>query len=79
MITEEYIKQKIKKNIKDANIVVADLAGDQKHFSVDVISDDFKNKSMVEQHKMIYNALGTDMKKQIHALKIKTSTYNNQE
>ena len=77
MITAEQIKEKIQQSINNADVVVADLAGDQKHFGVDVVSDDFKDKSMIEQHQMIYKALGKDMREEIHALRIKTSTPKN--
>ena len=61
-------------NIPDANVVVEDLAGDQKHFGVDVISSKFKGKSIIEQHQMIYKALGDALKEKIHALRIKTTS-----
>ena len=63
-MTPEIIKEKIMQNIPDANVVVEDLAGDQKHFGVDVISSKFKGKSIIEQHQMIffYKALGYALK-----------------
>ena len=64
----------IMQNIPDANVVVEDLAGDQKHFGVDVISSKFKGKSIIEQHQMIYKALGDALKEKIHALRIKTTS-----
>ena len=57
-MTPEIIKEKIMQNIPDADVVVEDLAGDQKHFGVDVISSKFKGKSIIEQHQMIYKVLG---------------------
>ena len=73
MITTEQIKEKIEKSIQGASVIVEDLRGDQKHYGVDVISSLFENKTIVEQHQMIYDALGAAMKEQIHALRIKTS------
>lgn len=73
MITTEQVEQKIKKSIAGASVVVEDLRGDQKHYGVDVISKSFEGKTTVEQHQMIYDALGTAMREQIHALRIKTS------
>ncbi len=77
-MTPEIIKEKIIQSIPDANVVVEDLAGDQKHFGVDVVSSEFKGKSTIEQHQMIYKALGDALKEQIHALRIKT-TFNEHE
>ena len=73
MITTEQVKTKIEKAIQGADVIVEDLRGDQKHYGVDVVSSLFENKTIVEQHQMIYDALGTEMKEQIHALRIKTS------
>ena len=73
-MTPEIIKEKIMQNIPDADVVVEDLAGDQKHFGVDVISSKFKGKSIIEQHQMIYKALGDALKEKIHALRIKTTS-----
>lgn len=41
------------------------------HFAVTIRSDEFKDKSMVACHRMIYDALGDMMHTEIHALKIK--------
>ena len=73
MITIEQIKQKIENSIAGASVVVEDLRGDQKHYGVDVVSKSFIGKTTIEQHQMIYKALGIAMRDKIHALRIKTS------
>jgi len=40
------------------------------HFSVTIVSPSFSNLDTVSRHRMIYDALGDMMKKEIHALKI---------
>lgn len=40
------------------------------HFSVSITSPAFTNKSPIETHRMIYEALGTMMSTDIHALRI---------
>ncbi|NQV91267.1 BolA/IbaG family iron-sulfur metabolism protein [Candidatus Woesearchaeota archaeon] len=42
------------------------------HVGVKVIYDGFKDKSMVEQHQMIYTILKDEMKQEIHSLQIET-------
>lgn len=74
MITTEQIKQKIEKAIVGANVLVEDLRGDQKHYGVDVVAAAFEGKTTIQQHQMIYDALGLAMKEKIHALRIKTSS-----
>lgn len=40
------------------------------HFRIIIVSDAFKNKSLIERHRMIYESLGDLMKTSIHALSI---------
>lgn len=44
------------------------------HFSIEVISDQFQDKSAIERHRMIYVALGDAMGTDIHALSISAKT-----
>ena len=38
------------------------------HLEAVIVSDDFKDKSLIERHKMVYKAVGNLMKHEIHAL-----------
>ena len=71
---EKKIKDILKNKIKDSKVFIRDMNGNQDHFSVMVISSEFENLSIIKQHKMIYNALGTMVTNEIHALQIKTFT-----
>ena len=44
------------------------------HFKVIVISDQFKNKTLLERHRLVYNAVGELMETEIHALSITAKT-----
>lgn len=44
------------------------------HYQVHIVADAFAGKSTVLRHRMIYQALGELMKKDIHALAIKAMT-----
>ena len=68
------IERLIKVALPDASVEARDLTGGGDHFEVFVKSTQFKNKSMLEQHRMIYKALGDAMSGPIHALKINTET-----
>ena len=72
------IKILIKKSIPDAEINIQDLAGDGNHYSATVISDIFKGKSKIEQHKIVYNSLKGKMGNELHALAISTKEKNNE-
>ena len=67
------IEQLIKASLPDAQVEIIDLAGDNNHFSAHVISSAFEGKSRIQQHKMVYDALGDRMGGILHALALKTS------
>ncbi|MCP4923693.1 MAG: BolA family transcriptional regulator [bacterium] len=46
----------------------------QSHFQVLIITDDFKDKSRVMRHKMVYEALGNAFEEGVHALSIRAFT-----
>lgn len=47
---------------------------DNNHFRLVIISDRFDGKSMVEQHQLVYQAVGDAMREAVHALSLKTFT-----
>ena len=67
------IEQLIKASLPDAQVEIIDLAGDNNHFSAHVISSAFEGKSRIQQHRMVYDALGDKMGGILHALALKTS------
>jgi stress-induced morphogen len=60
-----------------AEVEIVDLTGTQDHFQARVVASQFLGKSRVDQHKMVYAALGEWMNGAIHALALTTSTPNN--
>lgn len=44
------------------------------HYKAIIISNDFNNKSLVERHRMVYEALGDLMQNEIHAFSMNTLT-----
>lgn len=56
----------------NGKIELVDLAGDNDHYSVTVTSEQFRGKSRVIQHKMVFNALNGAMDSTLHALQVKT-------
>ncbi len=67
------IKTLLEQNIPGAMV---DVRGDDGvHFEARVVSDTFAGKSLIQQHRLVYDALGERMSNQdIHALAIKTFT-----
>ena len=68
----EEIKSLIKKTMPDAEITIQDLAGDENHYSATIKSKVFSGKTKIEQHKLVYKALGGKMGNELHALAINT-------
>ena len=68
----EELKSLIKKTIPDAEITIQDLAGDENHYSATIKSKVFSGKTKIEQHKLVYKALGGKMGNELHALAINT-------
>jgi len=67
------IERMIKAALPDAAIEIRDLAGDGDHYSAHVVSASFAGKSRVQQHQMVYNALGGRMGDVLHALALTTA------
>lgn len=68
------ITERIQKIIPDAMIELKDLAGDNDHWEATVTSDAFAGMPLVNQHKLVYSAFGSDMGTVLHALAVKTRT-----
>ena len=50
------------------------VEGDGHHFEAVIVSAAFRGKSRVQQHQLVYAALGERMRAEIHALSMKTYT-----
>ena len=62
----------IKQGIPDAEVEMQDLAGDGDHWAATVVSTAFSGKTKIQQHQMVYAALGGRMGGVLHALKLTT-------
>ncbi len=67
------IERLIKDALPDAQVEIKDLAGDGDHFAAHVVSAQFKGKTRVQQHQMVYEALGGRMGGVLHALALTTA------
>lgn len=66
------IEQLIKVALPDAEVIIEDLRGDGDHYAARVVSAAFRGKSRVQQHQMVYQALGGRMGGLLHALSLQT-------
>jgi stress-induced morphogen len=56
-----------------AEVEMTDLAGDNDHWAAKVTAPQFVGKNRVQQHKMVYEALGGRMGGVLHALQLTTA------
>ena len=66
------IESMIKAALPDAKVEIRDLAGDGDHYAATVISESFRGKSRVQQHKLVYDSLKGQMGGVLHALALQT-------
>ena len=66
------VKELITAGLAVSHIEVTDTTGTGDHFSAVVVSDDFIELSLVDQHQLVYKTLGNYLTKEIHALQLKT-------
>ena len=78
-MTEEKIIKILKNTFTEGtegHVEVIDSNGNQDHFNILVISDQFDGIKLIERHRMIYAQLEILLSNEIHALQIKTYTKN---
>ncbi len=73
-MTKDNIEELIIQSIPDAKVTIEDLRGDGDHYSAIVVSKSFDGKSMIQQHKMVYESLQGKMGNELHALVLKTKS-----
>ena len=71
MIASDQIKQYIESGLECEHV---EVQGDGHHFEAVIVSSAFRGKSKVQQHQLVYTALGDRMREEIHALSMRTLT-----
>lgn len=74
MFSADRIQQLIEAALPDCTARVDDPANDGNHFQAEVTSSAFEGKNRVQQHQLVYGALGDHMRADIHALQLRTFT-----
>ena len=74
MIQPNEIHQMLVQAFPKAEITVQDMTGTLDHFQIFIISNEFQNKTRIEQHRMVQAPLQTALNDgRIHAVQIKTA------
>ena len=71
MTTPEQVKSYIEQGLECESVSVS---GDGHHFEAVIVSTAFRGKNKVQQHQLVYRALGERMREEIHALSMQTYT-----
>lgn len=66
------IERLICEGLPGARVTIRDLAGDGDHYAAHVVAPQFAGISRVQQHKLVYAALGGRMGGELHALQVTT-------
>ena len=71
MVSPEQVKHYIETGLACEHV---EVAGDGHHFEAVIVSAAFRGKSRVQQHQLVYRALGDRMRAEVHALSMRTLT-----
>lgn len=72
MLNAQQVREYIMQGLPCEHVQV--LGEDGQHFEAVVVSAAFEGKRVVQQHQLVYQALGERMREEIHALSLKTYT-----
>jgi len=73
-LTTDCVRKIVSESFPDGKVIVTDLTGTSDHFGVEVVSTRFAGLSLIDQHKLVHQAVGEHLTNAIHALEIKTRT-----
>ncbi|MBN4049993.1 BolA family transcriptional regulator [Nitrospira defluvii] len=75
MISQDALIKYIEKAMPDAEVRVKDRTGTMDHYQVQIISEAFEGKNLLDRQRFVYQALNDPMKDgRIHALEIQSQT-----
>jgi stress-induced morphogen len=72
MVSTEEVRRRIEAGVAGARAEVVDTTGAGDHFDVRVTASAFTGLGLVDQHRLVYEALG-DLMQTIHALSLRTN------
>jgi len=72
-IAQKKLAEILHEKFPAAQIEIIDLMGDEDHYSVKIIDKIFAEKTRIQQHKLVNNALKEILGDALHAMQLKTS------
>ncbi len=74
MMAPEELQQLLTQAFPGAWVSVDDMTGTGDHFDIVITSEAFRGLALIDQHRLVQDALAHEMNGRIHAIKIKTRT-----
>jgi stress-induced morphogen len=72
-VAKDDLERMLKESFPDASVRIDDLAGEGDHYRAVIVSEAFRGKTRIQQHQLVYAALGGRMGGELHALALTTS------
>ena len=69
MINPQQIEEWIRNGLACEHV---EVQGDGHHFEAVIVSGQFRGKTRVQRHQLVYGALGDRMRAEVHALSMRT-------
>jgi stress-induced morphogen len=74
-ISKYELEHIIIESFPNATIEIIDLVGDEDHYSLSITDKSFEGLTLIQQHKMVKEALKDALNTNLHAITIKTSAH----
>jgi stress-induced morphogen len=68
----DLVQKVLSSHFADAQIDIQDMFGDGQHIKIYICSSHFNGKSLLAQHRMVYDVLGEIVGGKIHAVSLQT-------
>jgi stress-induced morphogen len=72
MIEPSALRQRLLEAFPDAVVELVDLTGTHDRYQASIVSRAFRGVPLLEQHRLVYRALGDLLRSDVHALRLTT-------
>ncbi|HEU4580236.1 MAG TPA: BolA family transcriptional regulator [Polyangiaceae bacterium] len=73
MIEPDALQRALEAAFPGSQVQITDLTGTRDHYQVSIVAEAFRGQSRMQQHRLVYRALGELVGGAIHALSLQTS------
>ena len=73
-LSPDEVRAQVLAALPGSYVEVKDLTGTSDHYEALVVAPQFEGRSRIDQHKLVYGALGAAVGREIHALALRTFT-----